>query len=298
MKAVWSLWTKPLRASRHVGWTSDLHHLLAWVLSVKTANKHYPHTVLVTDDRGAEMLIEGIGLSFEEISTALNALDTQDPDWWALGKMYAYRLQVEPFVHIDSDVFLWNPLPASLESADVFAQNPEYFKYGFSYYRTEQLEFAIRTVAGWIPEELDRYMPVGGIQHSACCGIMGGNRIDFIHHYADLAIKLVEHPSNQPAWSIAGDKTAYTLIVEQQLLATCIKYHKNKSDSPYKDINEQYLFESHEDAYNRAGQIGYTHLLADAKRNSLLLDRLEKRVRRDYPDYYERCVNYVIALSN
>jgi hypothetical protein len=79
---------------------------------------------LVTDDAGARMLVDGLGLQFTRVSTELNALAKHDPDWWNLGKIHAYHLQMEPFVHIDSDVFLWKRLPPRLEHADVFAQNP------------------------------------------------------------------------------------------------------------------------------------------------------------------------------
>src|SRR5262249_42856235 len=116
-RAVWSYWSKPYEARRHEPWPSERHHLLSWVLSTMTARRHYGETTLCTDDAGARLLVDGIGLEFEHVSTALNALHVSNPDWWALGKLYAYRMQTEPFVHIDSDVFLWRPLspdPASV----------------------------------------------------------------------------------------------------------------------------------------------------------------------------------------
>ena len=292
MRSIWSLWTKPLKVGRS-NWSSELHHLLAWVLSVETARKHYPHTSLFTDDFGAEMLIEGVGLEFEHVSTALNALDRHDPSWWAIGKMYTYRSQSEPFVHIDSDVFLWNSLPVKLESADLLVQNPEYFTAENIYFRPEQFESPIHNINGWIPEEFDCYMPVGGIYKFVNCGILGGKRVDFISYYADLGITLMEHPRNQAAWSFLEDQAETNVIFEQYLLAACIEYHKNKQGSPYKGINCECLFESQMDAYNRATQVGYTHLLAGAKREPIILERLERRVKQDYPEYYERCLNYI-----
>jgi hypothetical protein len=49
--------------------------------------------------------------------------------WWTLGKLHAYRSQTTPFVHLDSDVYLWSPLPRRLTSAPVFGQNPERFPF-------------------------------------------------------------------------------------------------------------------------------------------------------------------------
>jgi hypothetical protein len=37
--------------------------------------------------------------------------------------------------------------------------------------------------------------------------------------------------------------------------------------------------------------MGYTHLLADAKRDKRVAGRLEQRVKRDFPDFYQRCFN-------
>jgi hypothetical protein len=96
LKAVWSFWSKPFEAHRRHSWPSVRHHLFAWVLSVETARRHYPETCLVTDAAGARLLVDEIGLPFKHVSTELNTLDQYNPDWWALGKVYAYRMQTEP----------------------------------------------------------------------------------------------------------------------------------------------------------------------------------------------------------
>src|SRR6187431_444771 len=67
LKAVWSFWSKPFRSHHHRVWTSEKEHLLAWVLSTQTARQHYGPTELHTDDAGARMLIDGIGLEFDRV---------------------------------------------------------------------------------------------------------------------------------------------------------------------------------------------------------------------------------------
>ena len=290
MRAVWSLWTKPLRAGRRQGWATLRHQLLGWILSVETARQHYPHTTLVTDDEGAEMLVAGLGLHFEQVSTALNRLDGHDPEWWAFGKLVAHTLQTEPFVHLDNDVFLWQRLPAGVEAADVCAQNPEVFDYGCSYYRPEQFEFAIQRVGGWLPAEMESYMPVGGVQWAVCCGLVGGNRVDFLRYYANLAIRLIEHPRNRPAWLLLDDKIGDNIIFEQYLLAACLQHHQKTPASPFRQVDIRYLFASQEEAASKAVATGYTHLIGDAKQNPVVLERLEARVRQEYPLHYARCL--------
>src|SRR6476646_849506 len=107
MRAVWSFWTKPFKEHHHDVWFSEKHHLLSWALSFETARKHYPETALITDEEGAELLVGHLGLEFEHVSTELSELRDADERWWVLGKLRAYCVQQEPFVHLDNDVFLW-----------------------------------------------------------------------------------------------------------------------------------------------------------------------------------------------
>jgi hypothetical protein len=174
MRAVWSFWSKPFQRRGQRTWTSAAHHLYAWVLSVETAKQHYAETQLYTDDAGAQLLVEKLGLRFSQVSTALNVLAGTDPDWWALGKLYTYGLQDAPFVHIDNDAFLWKPLPERLTHAAVFAQNPEPFAAGYFCYQPAQLEWVLnRGAPGWLPREWLWFRRSTRLQRAECCGILG-----------------------------------------------------------------------------------------------------------------------------
>ena len=293
MRAVWSFWTRPFRAHHHRFWLSDRHHLLSWVLSLETARRHFGATSLVTDDEGARMLVDGLGLEFDHISTALNGLEHEDSDWWCLGKLFAYRAQTEPFVHIDSDCFLWSPLPTRMTTADLLAQNPETFTYGASsYYRPDVVGPVLDSVGGWMPEELRWYIARRGAVANNC-GVFGGNALDFIRRYADLGIRLVQDPANRPGWRSLTDKRYFeNVFVEQYLLGACVEYAGAALGRP---LNAQYLFDSMGDAFNaeRAARAGFTHLIGNTKSDPLIAQRLVARVRRDYPDYYDRCARCV-----
>jgi hypothetical protein len=116
--------------------------------------------------------------------------------------------------------------------------------------------------------------------------------LDFIQHYSDQAIKLIEHPANQAGWSLMDDKFNHNILFEQYLLGACIEYHRQHRTSPYRDIEIRYMFRSLDDAFDPhlAEELGYTHLLAGAKGNADIAARLEERVKRDYPAQYERCL--------
>lgn len=300
MRAVWSFWSKPFQEGRRAVWSSDKHHLLGWILSTRTAMVHYRPTALYTDDAGARTLIDGAGLEFDEVHTTLNALADHDPGWWALGKMYAYRAQPAPFVHIDSDVFMWKRLRGDVESAPVIAQHPEGFVPGRSFYRPEAFEAAVDGVwDGWLPPEWQWYRRSGRPMRGESCGIVGGNSTDFLRHYAERAIGLIEHPGNQPAWDRLGDKESHNVLFEQYLLAACLEHHQHHADSPFHDVTIAYVFPSAGQAFNprAAEEAGYTHLLAGSKRNPKIAAALEARVAEDYPDLYERCGRYAALAA-
>jgi len=293
MRAIWSFWSKPFENHYHQSWFSEIHHLYSWVLSVETARKHYPRTALYTDDSGARLLVDRLGLEFEFVSTSLNALSHHDPDWWTLGKIQAYKEQTEPFLHIDSDVYLWDRLPLETESASVFAQNPEHFSQGIWYYRPEEIEEAVASCPeGWLPEEWRWYRSEERAQRGECCGILGGQRVDFIQHYAAQALKMIDHPGNHDAWMSLPNKRTNAILLEQYLLSACFEHHAYRPDSPYCGIEIKYVFDSMEEAFDpsRSSRVGYTHLLGPSKRSQDAADRLERRVKQDYPAHYERCV--------
>lgn len=295
MRSVWSFWSKPYFAgwSR---WYSDWHHWLGWGLSLHTASRFYPDTCLVTDDVGARILIDHLQLPFAHVSTALNTIQNQDADWWSLGKIEAYRRQQEPFVHVDADVFLWKPLAPEVELADVFTQNPEPIVPGATLYTPEQVESVIGN--GWLPKEWSWYRR-SRKSESQCCGVFGGNRIDFIEHYANTALRIIRDPRNRSAMKVLPEKSRHMLLIEQYVLTACVEYHRTQKRSPYGGIQIRHVFSSLDDALGPRGprEAGFTHLAAGAKRNPRVSRDLERRVKNDIPEFYERCTNLLLSAQ-
>ncbi len=288
MRAVWSFWSLPHRAYYHRAWRSDFHHVLSWVLSVHEARKHYPETALVTDSAGAQLLVDRLGLPFDHVDLALDRLESTE-EWWVLGKLTAYSRQTTPFIHIDSDAYLWKPLPAAVTAAPVFAQNPEFFRLRHQpLYRLDAFLAGIEQFGGWIPQELQWYAATRGTA-ALCCGILGGNDVAFIRHYADQAIATIRHPRNQAVWPSLGIRD--NILVEQYFLSACLRYHRQSASSPHRGVKARYLFPSSKAAFDppAASKAGYTHLIGDAKNNQGIAEQLDRRVRSDYPESYERC---------
>jgi len=299
MRAVWSFWSKPFFAAKGRIWCAPIHHLLAWGLSHRLARKHYPETVLVTDNFGRELLVDRLGLEFSHVSTELERLRAVDSGWWALGKLVAYGLQDRPFVHLDTDVFLWKPLPARLAKAPVFSQCPEDHPLD-EWFSPINIESAFARHNLSLPAEWEwtRSKSVEGGFREDNCGILGGTNTDFIRYYARLAVDLVTNPRNARAWADLPEKCGYNMRIEQFLVSACVDYHRFHPDSPFRGVRMQSLFSSFGEAFEPQAteRAGYTHLLGDAKTNPVVAERLERRVRREDAEFYERCVR--VARTN
>jgi hypothetical protein len=91
-----------------------------------------------------------------------------------------------------------------------------------------------------------------------------------------------------------------TITVEQYLLAACIEHHRDRPGSPYRDVDIAYLFDSWAQAADgvRAADLGYTHLIADTKRNPVFTQRLHHRMQRDHPELFERCLAVASSRSD
>jgi hypothetical protein len=293
MRAVWSFWSKPFFASKGRIWREPVHHLLAWGLSHRLARKHYPETVLVTDRAGEALLVNRLGLQFSHVSTELERLNAVDHGWWALGKLVAYSLQDRPFVHIDTDVFLWKPLPTRLTSAPVFSQCPELHPPLDEWCGPRDVETVFARHGLPLPAEWEwaRAQSPNEFREENC-GILGGTRLDFIRYYAELGIGLVMNPTNARAWGEFSEKEGYNMLVEQFLLGACVDYHRFRPDSPFRGVFMRNLFGSFGEAFDATAtaRAGYTHLLGNAKTNEVVTRRLERRVQQEDREFFERCV--------
>lgn len=196
-------------------------------------------------------------------------------------------------LHIDSDVFLWKLLPVT-SNTQVFAQNPEYFYLGASFYKPDELSRLVQQQRGWLPEEWQWYLTRRKTQRAECCGIFGGNAIEFIHYYADLAIRTIENTDNRHIWQMLDDGIERNILLEQYLLSACINYRNYYPTISYPPIVIEYLFASEADAFTaeKSAAAGYTHLIADTKRNATVANNLEQKVKKDYPEVYQRCLEY------
>ncbi len=292
MRAVWSFWSKPFHFEGGHSWQSPLHHLLAWGLSFRLARKQFPETMLVTDTPGKALLVDTLGLPFTHVSTELDDFRHCRHSWWSLSKIVAYRAQTVPFIHLDTDVFLWKPLPAALLSASVFAQCPEDHPPMDTTWTPLQVESAFAQHDLPIPIEWEwvRSRSPHSFRETSC-GILGGNRVDFLQYFASLSLELMTGAQYAPAWASLPNLGGYMMILEQFLLDACFQFHRSHPQSPFRGMSMRYLFPSFDEAFNHeaAARAGFTHLLCDAKRDPAICRRLEQRTEQEDSSFYRHC---------
>jgi len=132
MKIVHSFWSKPTFERgqyrgddrKSGGWLEKKYNYMSWALSCLTFKKHYDFIELVTDSKGKSLLIDTLGLPYDNVVNELDKLNDFHTDLWATAKLFTYKIQDEPFMHVDSDVYIWKRL-TDIEDAPLVAQNEE-----------------------------------------------------------------------------------------------------------------------------------------------------------------------------
>ena len=177
MKVIHSYWTKPYLSKENDnigGWSSNLFHYMSCALSCLSTNKFYD-IELVTDNKGVELFIDKMQLPYSSVKVVLNDLDGYNTDLWALGKIYTYSIQDEPFLHIDNDFFIWDAFKTNILNANLVGQHLE-----IGYKHNELFFDDILTNLSYIPEVmLQRNIIDKGVLE-VDAGILGGRNISFL----------------------------------------------------------------------------------------------------------------------
>ena len=228
--------------------------LAFWTLANALARKHYGEVHLITDSPGALVLDS---LQWASVDRSLDMLPTELANIWSLGKIRAYGIasrRFRRFVHIDGDVFLWNPLPEWLVSSAAFSQHPETIEH---FYDLSALgQFPILPTAA-------KVRPV----HAPNMGIAGGTDADFWERYSNICCQWVCHPANRPIW-LAQRQWWGAILAEQWFLAA-LSQHEGRQIS--------YLFA---EAPLPGDATAYTHLLG-AKNDPSIHERIRARLSLD-----------------
>lgn len=296
MKIIHSYWTKPNVKNQNFsqsdrakgGWLHRKYNYYSWALSCLKLKEFYGKVELVTDHQGKSLLIDQLGLPYDQVSLALNDINDYHPDLWTLGKIYAASVQKEPFIHVDGDVYIWKKFPRHLEQAPLIAQNLE-FDFPFYYSIMDSIEQHFSFIPTYLKALRNNYK---GKIASSNTGIFGGTDLNFFSLYFKEAIEFI---NKNIQYLKHIDIGRFILIFEQCLFHSLAHFKSVKVNYLLENISHQY--EHLSDFYKVPAQSDFIHVIGVSRKNSLTLaEQLAFRLRLEYPAYYHK-INHLLDES-
>ena len=287
MKILHSYWTKPNLKNDNTnswdrsagGWTEKRYNYMSWALSCLQFRQFYDDVELVTDQKGKELLIDKFGLPYTKVSVVLDELNDYNPDLWALGKIYAYSMQKEPFLHVDGDIFIWDRFDDELESAPLVAQHLEE---DYPFYRgaLEEIEEHFSFIPEVIAENRQQGKPVNAYN----AGVFGGNQVAFFDDYCQQAFEFVDR--NVDRLNKIQGLGLFNCIFEQHLFYCLSKAQGIPTHTYLDDIDDRFIGLA--DFKGVPSRTKYIHTVGYYKKFSKIGADVEFRLRADHPEYFYR----------
>jgi len=265
-KAVYSFWTKPMEDT-YVGFRSEKSLIECISISVMMIKNYFSKVELVTDIKGKELLIDKYGLPFTSVSIELEeALKDINQKHWAIGKIYACKIQKEPFIHIDNDVIWFKKPPIELLKADACFQNEEgvFFAHSYDYLIKHGKENYIDCPDYIKWDNMCAYN----------CGIIGFNRLEHLDTWWQVALKYIDYIDSYFGKEYDTWSEIPCLIFEQfYIVSICDKFNYD-----VKFIKKDFVDD------DTSKLLGYTHLLSSSKRS----DYVEKLLNNKYKKLFSK----------
>lgn len=250
MRAVYSFWSAPKPVNRY-----DLER---WLLGVCLARQWYESTELHAPEADARKLLDA-GIPFDEVhNIEEQEFEGISPGYWASSKLIAVSRQEGPFVHLDEDVFLMQPLKL-VDSPGVFVQCPDTgpnWEHAYRRFRA--------ALPPWLQELVTNEDPYG-----YNTGVLGTEDEDeFLRQFAVKSLQLIRLASRY-------DKSVYPMICCEQAFFAKFAREKGVKVSPiFKDRLEMW-----------AARDKYQHLTLSKFRSGVQL-KVRKMLRDRFPKEY------------
>lgn len=288
MKIVQSLWSKPsikkekinIAHTSNDGWGDKKYNAISWALSCLQFRKFYDDVELITDRQGYDFLINRLELPYTNVKVVLDDLNDYHSSLWALGKIYAYSLQNDTFIHADSDVYIWGRFDERIENAELLAQNKEN---EFEYY-DKSFDSIVQNFK-FIPDILLKSIENNGRIIGVNAGILGGKNTEFFKLYTRMAIDFVRDNS---IYLEKVDVSVFNTIFEQFLFYALAGEKKYKIEFLLQNVNQN--FDGVAELASAPYPTKYVHAVGSYKKRINTKSLLEYRLQKDYPDYYYKII--------
>jgi len=214
-KVVYSFYDK---GNPYNHWVNKEYFLCALTHSVFQSLKYFEKVEMVTDSVSKKMF-EDLDIPFTKISTELDELKNYPKELWALGKIKAYSIQNEPFIHLDNDLILNDNTNLDLlNEYDIAVSHKEENTSPYNIFYPKLLNALDLQVDTKI---WNRYDYAFNMSIYAC------NNLKFNKFYTEKAFELVEN-NIEKFVNYEKQNTGFTsnTIYEQYLIAQLSQYKK------------------------------------------------------------------------
>lgn len=291
-KIIQSFWSKPFIKHKDFseitekmhrksgGWLSEEIYYMSCALSCLKLKEFYNNVELVTDDFGKQLLIDELNLPYTSVRTDLEEINHISEELWAIGKLIAYKIQDEPFLHVDNDVFIWNAFPENiLIESDFVVQHAE-----------KEIEFGKKlcqdiynNFEGFTPELLNYTLKGGLIEEvsSYNFGVFGGNNIEFIKFYVDFVFDFIEKNSKNLSKVMTG---ALSVYLEQGIFHQLSNQYNMKVGKLFDEVENFDFFYQ----FDKIPNMYYIHTIGGAKRNPIINEQIYLNLLNEYPEYHSK----------
>ena len=273
-KAVFSYFNPDESFGNRCGFMKYSDFLFTTALSVLCASRHFKEVQFISSDWGNDV-IKSLDLPITSYSNKLNEMKTVSKYFWAYGKLLAYNEQTVPFVHLDNDVFLWDPLPPRILKARLCFQSQEQFDIpGYQYYDRLKKPWAKAPVRPQIIVDNEV------MDFAYNCGICGGHDLDIFKEWIKCSGEYIFAPENQKVFFKDFDYELIhqNLFHEQYFIASLIKSKGIRSEVKVL----------HKDAMMIPGKMRYTHLWGTTKTDKGMMARVRMRLLDEDAELFNR----------
>jgi len=279
-RAVFSYYNAEESFGNKTGFSSYKDFLVSTALSVLLASRHFKEVQFMSTDWGVRVF-KAIGLPATEFSNKLNLMKDVSKFFWAYGKIVAYTEQIKPFVHVDNDVFMWEPLPERILNARLCFQSEEPFNLpGYCYY------YWLKNASDGFPVRPKKITdnPVWDFAYN--CGICGGNDLAFFKEWRKCSAEYIFATENHKSFfETFRDLLIHQNLYHEQYFAAClIKMHKMRDQVEVL----------HKDAMQISKILKYTHLWGTTKIEGHIKG-IHLRLHKEDPKLYGRIKDYCKA---
>lgn len=288
MKIVQSYWTKPSIKNNQFndfdrsfgGWNEAKYNCFSWALSCLKFKEFYSNVELYTDKLGYDLLINKLELPYSKVHVVLDDLNHFHHDLWAIGKIYTYSMQNEPFLHADGDIFIYRRFENNLLDKELIAQNSEN---NFGNY-FESYEEVINNFT-FLPNYLNVFSRKEAKFSGINAGVLGGNNLVFFKEYADRVFEFINLNLELLNKINIG---LFNNFYEQLLFKLMADESKIQISYVLKSVNDR--FDKLVDFTGLPSNQWFIHPVGFYKKRAEVSEHLEYRLKLEFPNYYYRII--------